>query len=79
VIGKRDQAGADLLLDSVAQGTDDSMPLFASDQLPAYWHALLTTYGAWYHLQRQGSGGAYPKLYRRSPLFPEWNVVHHSN
>ena len=49
VTGKRDQAGADLLLDSVAQGTDDSMPLFTSDQLPAYWHALLTTYGAWYH------------------------------
>jgi len=32
VIGKRDQAGADLLLARVAQVTDDAMPLFTSDQ-----------------------------------------------
>jgi hypothetical protein len=67
VIGKRDQAGADLRLARVAHVTDDSMPLFTSDQLPAYRHALLNTYGAWYHPQRQGSRGAYPKPRRRPP------------
>ena len=45
VIGKRDQAGADVLLARVAHVTDDSMPLFTSDQWPAYRHALLHTYG----------------------------------
>src|SRR3989441_8950820 len=40
VIGKRDQAGADLLLARVAHVTDDAIPLFTSDQLPAYRHAL---------------------------------------
>ena len=34
VIGKRDQANADLLLARVAHVTDDSMPFFTSDQLP---------------------------------------------
>ena len=34
VIGKRDQAGADLLLARVAHVTDDAIPLFTSDQLP---------------------------------------------
>ena len=67
VIGKRDQAGADLLLARVAHVTDDTMPLFTSDQLPAYRHALLHTYGEWYQPQRQGSRGAYPKP-RRRPL-----------
>jgi len=67
VIGKRDQAGADLLLARVAHVTDDAIPLFTSDQLPAYRHALLHTYGAWYQPQRQGSRGAYPTP-RRRPL-----------
>ena len=57
VIGKRDQAGADLLLARVAHVTDDSIPLFTSDQLPAYRHALLNTYGEWYHPPRQGQPG----------------------
>src|SRR6266699_4339178 len=67
VIGKRDQAGADLLLARVAHVTDDSMPLFTSDQLPAYRHALLHTYGEWYQPPRQGSRGAYPQPQRRPP------------
>jgi IS1 family transposase len=67
VIGKRDQAGADLLLARVAHVTDDSIPLFTSDQLPAYRHALLNTYGEWYYPQRQGSRGAYPKPQLRPP------------
>jgi IS1 family transposase len=67
VIGKRDQAGADLLLARVAHVTDDFIPLFTSDQLPAYRHALLHTYGAWYHPPRRGSQGAYPKPRRRPP------------
>jgi IS1 family transposase len=67
VIGKRDQAGADLLLARVAHVTDDSIPLFTSDQLPAYRHALLHTYGEWYSPQRQGSRGAHPQPRRRPP------------
>src|SRR5262245_30294670 len=43
------------------------MPLFTSDQLPAYRHALLHTYGGWYQPQRQGSRGSYPTA-RRRPL-----------
>jgi IS1 family transposase len=62
VIGKRDQAGADLLLARVAHVTDDFIPLFPSDQLPAYRHALLNTYGEWYQPPRRGSRGAYPTL-----------------
>jgi hypothetical protein len=58
VIGKREQAGADVLLARVAHVTDDSIPLFTSDQLPAYRHALLNTYGEWYDPQRKGSRGA---------------------
>src|SRR6266851_3065891 len=65
VIGKRDQAGADLLLARVAHVTDDAIPLFTSDQLPAYRHALLHTYGEWYYPPRQGCRGAYPKPRRR--------------
>jgi IS1 family transposase len=67
VIGKRDQAGADVLLARVAHVTDDAIPLFTSDQLPAYRRALLNTYGAWYYPQRQGSRGAHPKPRRRPP------------
>jgi IS1 family transposase len=67
VIGKRDQAGADLLLARVAHVTEDSIPLFTSDPWPAYRHALLHTYGEWYPPPRQGSRGAYPKPQRRPP------------
>jgi transposase-like protein/IS1 family transposase len=45
VIGKRDQASADLLLARVAHVTDDHIPFFTSDQLPAYKQALLKAYG----------------------------------
>ena len=67
VIGKRDQAGADLLLARVAYMTDEHIPLFISDQLPEYRNALLNTYGEWYQPQRQGSRGAYPKRRLRPP------------
>ena len=67
VIGKRDQAGADLLLARVVHVTDDFIPLFTSDQLPAYRHALLNTYGEWYQPPRRGSRGVYPKPRRRPP------------
>jgi IS1 family transposase len=67
VMGKRDQASADLLLARVAHVTDDSIPFFTSDQLPAYKHALLTIYGEWYQPKRQGARGAAPKP-RRRPL-----------
>lgn len=48
VIGKRNQASANLLLDRVAHVTDEHLPLFTSDQLPEYPAALLHTYGVWY-------------------------------
>src|SRR2546426_11420685 len=67
VIGKRDQASADLLLARVAHVTDDHIPFFTSDRLPEYEQALLTTYGAWYQPERHGTRGAYPKP-RRRPL-----------
>jgi IS1 family transposase len=67
VIGKRDQASADLLLARVAHVTDNYIPFFTSDQLPEYTNALLTTYGEWYQPERQGARGAYPKR-RRRPL-----------
>ena len=67
VIGKRDQASADLLLARVAHVTDDHLPFFTSDQLPQYKQALLTTYGEWYQPARHGTRGAYPRP-RRRPL-----------
>jgi IS1 family transposase len=67
VIGKRDQANADLLLARVAHVTDHHIPFFTSDQLPEYKNALLTTYGEWYQPARQGTRGAYPHP-RRRPL-----------
>jgi hypothetical protein len=48
VIGKRDQSSADVPRARVAHVTDDPLPFFTRDPLPAYQHALLTTYGAWY-------------------------------
>jgi len=65
VIGKRDQASADLLLARVAHVIICYMPFFTSDQLPAYKHALLKTYGEWYQPERRGACGVYPKLYCR--------------
>jgi IS1 family transposase len=67
VIGKRDQASADLLLARVTYVTDDYIPFFTSDQLPVYKHTLLTAYGEWYQPKRQGARGAAPKR-RRRPL-----------
>ena len=61
VVGKRDQASADLLLRRVAHVTDATIPFFTSDQLPEYRTALLNTYGSWYQPPRRGSRGRYPK------------------
>ena len=47
VIGKRKWAGLICCAARVAHVTDDSIPLFTSDRLPAYRHALLNTYGEW--------------------------------
>jgi IS1 family transposase/transposase-like protein len=67
VVGKRNQASANLLLDRVAYVTDDQLPWFTSDQLPEYRTALLHAYGMWYRPARQGSRGPHPRL-RRIPL-----------
>jgi len=58
VIGKREQAGAEVLLARGAPGTDDAMPLCPSDQLPAYRPAWLHPYGEGSHPPRQGRRGA---------------------
>jgi hypothetical protein len=67
VIGKRNQANADLRLARVAPVADHHIPLLTSDQVPEYKNALLTTYGEWYQPARQGTRGAYPHP-RRRPL-----------
>ena len=67
VLGKRDQAGADVLLARGAHVTDDSIPLFTSEPWPAYRPALLHTDGEWDHPPRQGRRGAYPTPQRRPP------------
>ncbi len=71
VVGKRTQAQADLLLDRVAQVTDDHIPFFTSDQLAEYPDALLHAYGTWYQPERQGDRGRYPDP-RRVPLPDLW-------
>ena len=61
VVGKRDQASANRLLGQVAHVTDAHiLPLFTSDQWPAYPHALLTAYGEWYCPPRRGTRGPHP-------------------
>ena len=67
VVGKRTQESANLRLGRVASVTDDHIPFFTSDQLPAYPAALLHTYGTWYQPERKGSRGRYPEP-RRVPL-----------
>jgi IS1 family transposase len=57
-VGKRAQASANLLLEWVAQVTDDQVPFFTSDQLPAYRTALLHAYGIWHQPARQGDRGS---------------------
>jgi IS1 family transposase len=65
VIGKRDPSSANRLLSQVKWVTDETVPVFTSDQWPAYTQALLATYGEWYHPQRQGARGPHPKPRRR--------------
>lgn len=48
VVGKRTQEHANLLLNRVVYVTDDHVPFFTSEQLPAYHRALLQAYGEWY-------------------------------
>ena len=61
VIGRRDQAHANLLLKRVDHGTDGRVPFFTSDQLPEYRNALLEVYGQLYNPPRQGDRGRFPK------------------
>jgi len=66
VVGKREQAGANQLLERVVAVTDTQVPFFTSDQLPAYRTALLHTYGIWHQPARRGSRGRFPHR-RRLP------------
>lgn len=61
VVGKRTQESANLLLDRVKAITDEHIPFFTSDQLPAYQKALLNTYGIWVQPKRKGTRGRFPK------------------
>jgi hypothetical protein len=45
VVGKRDQAHANVLLERVHAVSCGYIPFFTSDQLPHYTHALLHVYG----------------------------------
>jgi IS1 family transposase len=67
VVGKRTQASANLLLERVAQVTDDCIPFFTSDQLAEYRTALLHVYGQWYQPARNGNRGRYPEPRRQAP------------
>src|SRR5204863_6352649 len=67
VVGKRDQASANLLLERVAHVTDEHIPFFTSDQLPEYRTALLQMYGHWQQRERHGRRGPQPAP-RRVPL-----------
>jgi hypothetical protein len=64
VVGKRDQASANLLLERVAHVSPATTPFFTSDQLPEYRRALLHVYGQWYQPPRQGTRGRYPHAQR---------------
>jgi IS1 family transposase/transposase-like protein len=66
VVGKRDQAGANRLLERVAAVTDGRVPCFTSDQLAEYRTALLHAYGVWEQPTRRGSRGRFPHR-RRAP------------
>ena len=61
VVGKRSQESANLLVDRVKDVTDQHIPFFTSDQLPAYQKALLHTYGIWVQPERKGNRGRFPK------------------
>lgn len=61
VVGRRCQQSANLLLQRVNYVTDETIPFFASDQLPEYRNALLETYGRWYQRNRRGNRGRFPK------------------
>ena len=67
VVGKRTQASANLLLERVAQVTDERLPFFTSDQLAEYRTALLHVYGQWYQPVRNGNRGRYPERRLQAP------------
>ena len=66
VVGKRDQASANRLLERVAHVTDERVPFFTSDRLAEYRTALLHAYGVWHQPARRGSRGRFPQR-RRVP------------
>jgi len=67
VVGKRNQANANLLLERVEYVTDATIPFFTSDQLAEYRTALLQVYGQWQQPARNGDRGRYPNR-RRVPV-----------
>jgi len=68
VVGKRNQANANLLLERVEYVTDATIPFFTSDQLAEYRTALLQVYGQWQQPARNGDRGRYPNRRRVPPI-----------
>ncbi len=60
VVGKRTQEHANVLLERVVAVTDDHIPFFTRDQVPAYHPALLHAYGTWSQPDRHGDRGRFP-------------------
>lgn len=70
VIGDRSQALAQRLVHAVVEIlTPGCLPLFISDQWSAYQTALLTHFGHWVQIPRQGKRGPHPK--------PRWLPLPH--
>ena len=57
VVGKRGQKEADQLLELIKRRTDDTIPLFTSDDLPQYKNAILKAYGIKEEVKRTGKRG----------------------
>jgi IS1 family transposase len=66
VVGSLPQSHANCIDERVKYVTDNHIPFFTSDQLPAYQNALLHVYGKDYQPARNGKRGRYPAKQRRT-------------
>lgn len=76
-LGERTEAEAVSILGRVkgvlAEGC---LPLFTSDQLPHYLHALLQVFGQWIQPARKGTRGRFPKPRLEPPEAMQYATVH---
>lgn len=70
IVGKRGQKEADQLLEMIKERTDDTIPLFTSDDLSHYENAILKVYGIREEVKRTGKRGRprKPKIIPRPDL-----------